>query len=200
MGRIAYILDAMERRPSTEQVISERINQTDQRSAKMFNALLERLDKTISEMNTRLDALEGGQRAQLENLGQGIGNGLNAVAGAFNEAHARSIKELRADIANVAKKVEAETKKLHKPDRTDEVLTALSGISNKDVIDAMRDSDIHTLLAIKNIEIPQTDLTPINNKLNQLEKKMDKPAKWVFDVERDVVNDITKVVAHEQAK
>ena len=201
MGRIAYIFDAMERKPSTEQVISERISQTDQKTAQMFQAFLSRLDKTISDMNTRLDALEGVQRAQMENLGQGIGNGLNAVRGAFNEAHTQSIKDLRADIAKVAKKVETETQKLQKPDRTDEVLTALNGISNKDVLDALRESDIYTLMALKNIPEPkETDLKPVLKQLKAVEAKLDKPSKWVFDVERDIVNDITQVVAREQAK
>ena len=201
MGRIAYILDAMERKPSTEQVISERISQTDQKTAQMFQALLSRLDKTISEMNARLDAIEGGQRAQIENLGQGIGNGLNAVTGAFNEAHTQSIKGLRDDIAKVAKKVESETRKLQKPDRTDEVLTALGGINNKEVLDALRESDIYTLMALKNIPEPkETDLEPVLKQLKAVEAKLDKPSKWVFDVERDIVNDITQVVAREQAE
>ena len=187
MGKLAYILDAMERKPSTEEVISERINETDVKTSQMFQALINRMGNTITEINSRIDALEGAYTAQLQNLTKGIDEGLNTLRTGVDGAQKASIDDLKGELSKIIKKVEDEARKLQKPDRTDEVLKAVSGVNNTDVLMALRN-------------IPELDLSPVMKEMGRLEKKLDKPSKWVFDVERDMVNDITQVVAREQVK
>lgn len=89
---------------------------------------------------------------------------------------------------------------------TDDVLKAIKGIKMptipkqekvdlSGVVDAIHTAEMQTLLALKNVPKDKVDLSGIERRLAAVEKSLDKPKEWVFDVERDVVNDIQRVVA-----
>ena len=122
MGRLAYILEAMERKPSTEEVIASRISESEVKTGHHVSGLVSRIEAMLTQVNQRIDALEGGYKAQLQTLSDGVGDSLKTAHTSFDEARQADIKELKQDIAKVTKSLSETLSNLDKPDRIDEVL------------------------------------------------------------------------------
>lgn len=192
MGRLAYILDALEKKPTAEQLITESSSKSEQR--------MSNLEQSISNLTAQLGQLQADLRAYSGTLAKGIGDSridaqkrAESALSAFTEGNNSLSEVIRQELKTI---IDTRT------DRTDEVLEKMTQINNEDTLKAMNDLEMITLLAINNIPKPEkpekVDLKPVLDAIKKLEKQ-EKPRK---DVEFSVVSDEfgfpQKVIAKEK--
>lgn len=179
MASLDSVLNLMQPQKTTEvtkeTTVVHRFDESDKRL--MTDSML-KLAKNVRDAMNQISDIKDGLARDVALLNKGFEQFQKASETATDERKEAILKGIKQEIGNI------KMPDIPKPKDVD--------LSN--VIKAIQDNQLHTLLAIKNIEMPTINLKPIEKQISKISIP-EKPRKWQFDIERDVMDNIVKVTA-----